>query len=435
MEFFFTLAEKNHTKNRSNTMDRKIEKKRFSWQKITLFVLGAGALAFLVSAIWRDAGTSRLNVETERLLLDTIHKGVFQEFIPITGVVQPIKTVYIAAVEGGRVEERFVEDGAMVTEGQPILQLSNPDLQMAYVNQEAQIVSQINQIRTTTLLSEQQSLSLREQMLNAEYQIDLLSKRVARNKKLHEDKVISDVEFQETEDEYESQLRREKMLAATMVKDSAYQKVQQQQMQTTLDLMERNLAFARQSLENLTIKAPIAGQLSGLDREVGELITEGANIAQIDVLTNFKIRARIDEFYISRVFLDQEGSFQLAGKWYNLRIKKIYPQVTNGAFEVDMVFTDEIPETIKRGQTVSIKLELSAEEQALLLARGGFYQTTGGNWVYVLDPKTGNAYKRTVRFNRQNPNFYEVVEGLQEGDIVITSSYENFGNKDELVLK
>jgi len=417
-------------------MDRKIEKKRFTWQKIVLYVLGAGAVAFLVSAIWRDAGTSRLNVETERLLLDTVQRGPFQEFIPITGVVQPIKTVFIDAVEGGRVEERFVEDGAMVSEDQPILQLSNPDLQMAYINQEAQIVSQINQIRTTTLLSEQQSLNMKQQKLDAEFQIDLLSKRVARNEELYKDKVISEVEYQETADEYKNQLRRAEMLKATLQKDSAYQNVQQKQMESTLDLMERNLSFAKQSLENLTIKAPIEGQLSGMDREVGELIAEGENIAQIDVLSNFKIRARIDEFYISRVFLDQEGSFQFAGKTYNLRIRKIYPQVTNGAFEVDMVFIDEeIPETIKRGQTVSIKLELSAEQEALLLARGGFYQTTGGNWVYVLDPSTGNAFKRDIRVGSQNPNFYEVLEGLQPGEVVITSSYENFGDKDELVLQ
>ncbi len=417
-------------------MDRKIEKKRFTWQKIVLYALGIGVLAFLVSAIWRDAGTSRLNVETERLLLDTVQRGPFQEFIPITGVVQPIKTVFIDAVEGGRVEERFVEDGAIVAEGQPILQLSNPDLQMNYINQEAQIVSQINQIRTTTLLSEQQSLNMKQQKLDADFQIDLLSRRVERNEVLFKDKVISEVEYQETADEYKNQLRRAKMLKVTIAKDSIYQEVQQKQMESTLDLMERNLQFARQSLENLIIKAPIEGQLSGMDLEVGELISKGENIAQIDVLSNFKIRARIDEFYISRVFMDQEGSFQFAGKTYNLRIRKIYPQVTNGAFEVDMVFIDdEIPETIKRGQTVSIKLQLSAEQEALLLARGGFYQTTAGNWVYVLDAATGNAFKRDIRIGSQNPNYYEVLEGLQPGDVVITSSYENFGDKDELVLQ
>jgi HlyD family secretion protein len=206
-------------------------------------------------------------------------------------------------------------------------------------------------------------------------------------------------------------------------------------MKNSLDLMQRNLSIAKQSLENLIIKAPIAGQLSGLNTELGESISRGAQIAQIDDLTNFKIRVRIDEFYISRIFPDQVGTFDFAGKTYELKINKIYPQVANGAFEADMLFTGEFPAAIKRGQTLSVKLELSAEEEATLLARGGFYQTTGGNWVYVLVPSSGNAIKRDIRFGRQNPNYYEVLEGLEVGEVVITSSYENFGNKDELVLK
>ncbi|MFK7934370.1 MAG: efflux RND transporter periplasmic adaptor subunit, partial [Saprospiraceae bacterium] len=183
------------------------------------------------------------------------------------------------------------------------------------------------------------------------------------------------------------------------------------------------------------VKAPIDGQLSGLDLEIGELVTRGSSIGQIDDLSNFKITVRIDEFYISRVFVEQAGSFTFAGKDYFLKIKKIYPQVTNGTFEADMVFTEAVPEGIKRGQSVTVKLELSAEEEAVLLARGGFYQTTGGNWVYVIDQTTGNATKRNIRVGRQNPNYYEVLEGLQQGEEVIISSYENFGDKDELVLK
>jgi HlyD family secretion protein len=199
--------------------------------------------------------------------------------------------------------------------------------------------------------------------------------------------------------------------------------------------MQRNLEITRQSLDNLIIRAPIDGQISGLDLEIGELVTEGESIATLDNLENFKLEVRVDQFYISRVFVNQEGSFQFAGKTYFLKINKIYPQVTNGAFPVDMVFTAETPEGIKRGQSVSVKLELSAEEEGKLLARGGFYQTTGGNWVYVVDPQSGTAFKRDIRLGRQNPNFYLVEEGLNDGDVVVVSSYENFGNKDELVLK
>ncbi len=416
-------------------MDKKIEKKKWTWQKIVLILAGLGLAGFIGSRIYKDAGVSKLNVETNRLLVDTVHQGIFQEFIPITGVVEPIKTVFIDAVEGGRIEEIFVEDGAMLQKGQKIMQLSNPNLQLNYLNLEGQIMNQINQLENLKLTREQQSLNLREQALDVEYRIDLLKKRTDRNKSLYKNEVIAQVEYEETQDEYEHLLRRRKLLANVIKRDSMSQVVQQTQLENSVDLMGRNLAISKQSLDNLLVRAPLSGQLSGMDSEIGELINQGGRIAQIDDLSNFKVMGRIDEFYITRIFLGQEGSFPLGGKTYNLVIKKIYPDVQNGVFEVDMVFTSEIPPTIKRGQTLSIKLELSAETEALLVARGGFYQTTGGNWVYIIDPNTNTAYKRDIKVGRQNPSFYEVTEGLKAGDVVITSSYENFGDKDELVLK
>jgi HlyD family secretion protein len=416
-------------------MDRKIEKKLWSWQRIAILVVVVTALVFLFSAIYRDAGASRLNVEGERLLTHTVETGVFKEFITLFGVVEPIKTVYLDAVESGRIEEIFLENGALVEEGQEIMRLSNLELQLNVLNQEAQIITQINNIRNTSILMEQQSLSLKEQALDVEYRIDLLRKRTARNKSLFNDKVIAQVEFEETEDEYEHLLRRRKLLGATISKDSLFQVMQQNQMDNTLDLMQRNLQIAKNSLQSLIIRAPISGQLSSLNSEVGELINRGSRIAQIDLLEDFKIRARIDEFYISRIFPQQEGSFTMGGKEYTLQVSRIYPEVTNGAFEVDLLFTSERPDNIKRGQTISLKLSLSDETHAMLLAKGGFYQTTGGNWVYVIDPSTNTAHKRDIKVGRQNPNFYEVEQGLQEGDVVIISSYENFGNKDILVLK
>jgi HlyD family secretion protein len=416
-------------------MDRKIEKKKWRWQRIVPLALIAALIIYFGLNIYQSSGTSRLNVQTERLLLDTVHEGAFQEFIPVTGAVLPIKTVIIGAIEGGRVEEKLVEDGAILTAGQKILELSNPDLQLNYLNQEATIVAQINQIRSNTLMMEQQSLNLRETALDVDYQIDLFDKRVGRNKTLFGDGVIAEVEFQETEDQLEHLLRRKTLLKQTITRDSAAAILQQQQMENSLDLMNRNLEIARKSLDNLVVRAPIDGQLSGLTSELGELIVEGSQIAQIDDLSDFKIRVQVDEFYISRVFVGQTGSFQFAGDWYDLSIQKIYPQVINGSFAADMIFTGKTPDGIKRGQTVSVKLELSAQENAMMLARGGFYQTTGGNWVYVLDPASGVARKRDIQIRRQNPNFYEVTSGLETGEIVITSSYENFGNKDELILK
>ncbi len=416
-------------------MDRKIEKKKWPVQRIALYSIALAAIAFFVQAIYKDTGTTRLNVETERLLIDTVNRGVFQEFIPVSGVVQPIKTVFLDAMEGGRVEELFVEDGAMVKKGQPILRLVNTDLQASYLNQEASLVSQINQIRSTSVMMEQQSLNLKEQSLDVDYRLDQLNKDLIRNTALFQDQVISKVEFERTEDEYEHLQRRRKMLNLTMQKDSLFGTMQNQQMDATVGLMKRNLEFAKQSLDNLLIKAPIEGQLSSLNKEIGELISRGENIAQIDLLTNFKVRARIDEFYISRIFLGQTGSFKFANDWYELIIKKIYPQVSNGAFEVDLVFTSTPPSTIKRGQTLSIKLSLSSEKEAMLLARGSFYQTSGGNWVYVINQETKTAHKKEIKIGKQNPNYYEILQGLNEGDVVITSSYENFNDKDELVLK
>lgn len=417
------------------SMDKKIEKKRFSIQKILIYSVIIIAAVFLFTAIYRDAGTSRLNIQSERLLTDTIQKGVFKEFITIFGTVEPIKTVYLDAIESGRIEEIFVEDGTIVTEGQELLRLSNLDLQLNVLNQEAQIITQINTIRNTSILMEQQSLNLKEQALDVEYQIDLLGKRTDRNSILFKDSVISQVDYEETQDEYEHLLRRRKMLGATMEKDSLFQAMQKNQMDNSLDLMNRNLAIAKNSLKNLVVKAPISGQLSSLDSEIGELIAEGNRIAQIDVLEDYKIRARIDQFYISRIFPQQEGTFTMDGKTYNLKIKKIYPEVANGEFEVDLVFIGERPKNIKRGQSISLKISLSDETQATLLAKGGFYNKTGGNWVYVIDQGKEQAYKKDIKVGRQNPNYYEVVQGLEVGDVVIISSYDNFGDKDVLVLK
>jgi len=416
-------------------MDKKIEKKQWTFKKLGLYVLALGSIAFFFSAIYRDVGVSRLNVDTERLLIDTIQKDNFQEFIPISGVVQPIKTVFLDAIEGGRVDKILVEDGAVVKKGQAIIQLSNSDLQLSYLNQEAQIVSQINNVRNTSILMDQQSLSLKEQALDVEYRIDQIEKQLARSKSLYQDGVIAQVEFEEAVDEYEHLLRRRKLLKQTVQKDSTFQEFQNEQMNATLDLMNRNLTIAKSSLENLIITAPIDGQLSSMNTELGELITKGEKIAQIDVLSNFKVRARIDEFYISRIFIEQEGTVVLSDKKYPLRIRKIYPDVRNGAFEVDLVFTKEIPESIKRGQSLSIKLSLSSETEALLLARGSFYQKTGGNWIYIIDPTTNKAFKKEIKIGRQNPSYFEVLQGLKEGDIVITSSYDSYNDKDELVLQ
>ena len=413
-------------------MDKKIQKNKFNWQRITVISIALLSAAFFLNYVLSNAGKTSLNVQTERLLLDTVHTGIFQEYIAVTGNVLPIKTVYIGAVEGGKVEEKYVESGTMVKRGDEILKLSNPDLLLTSLNQEANVISQINQIRNTSLLMEQQSLSMKEQALNVEYLIDLTKKRLERNETLYKDKVIARVELEEMRDEYENLLRRRKLLNATIRKDSSYQELQKVQMKSSLDLMERNLDITRQSLDNLIVRAPIAGQLSGLTLEVGELVTTGENIATIDNLERFKIQIRVNEYYISRIFLEQVGSMEFAGKQYFMKINKIYPEVNDGVFLVDMVFMDEMPEGLKRGQSTSVKLQLSADKNSRLLARGGFYQSTGGNWIYVLE--NGVAVKRNIQLGNKNPAYFEILDGLNNGEIVIVSSYETYGDKDQLIL-
>ena len=416
-------------------MDKKIEKKTWTPQRILIISVLLVGLGLAGRSFYKNVGVSKLNVATERLTISTVERNKFQEFITATGIVLPLRTVRMDATEGGKVEEKFVEDGTFVKQGQQILRLSNPDLMVNYLNQEANIISQINQIRNTSLLMEQQSLSMKEQALQVDNLINTTEKRLRRNRELYKSNVIALVDLEEMEDEAKYLAARKVMLTATLRKDSAYQVLQQQQMTSSLDLMQRNLTITRQSLEQLIVKAPIAGQLSGLTKELGESVSRSENIGQIDDLSAFKIRVRIDEFYISRIAVEQEGSFTLAGEDYSLKISKIYPQVSNGSFEADMIFTGKSPQGIKRGQSVSMRLQLSAEEEAVLLSRGGFYQTTGGNWVYLLDPATGNAIKQSIRLGRQNPNFYEVLEGLKPGDRVITNSYDNYGDKDVLILK
>ncbi len=421
------------TKETKN-MDRKIAKKKYSWQKMVGYSVGLTGMAFLFYSIITTSNYERLNVAANRILLDTVQYGLFQEFIPITGIVQPIKTVFLDAVEGGSIEKIFVEDGSALVPGQKILQLSNPDLQMSYLNQEAQTLAQINTLRNTSILMEQQRLRLQEQALEVIYRIDQLEKSLARNKSLLQDQVIARIEYEQIEDEYEHLLRRKKLLATTITKDSLFQAMQKDQMASSLKLMQENLIIAKSGLKNLVVKAPIAGQLSSFELAVGELLQKGENIAQIDATNNFKVTAQIDEYYLRRIFIGQQGSWKNGDKVHTLTIRKIYPEVKQGSFQVDLVFQDTAPELIKRGQSISIRMALSNEIKTLQLAKGNFYQATGGNWIYWYDAARKIAIKKEIKIGRQNPLNYEILQGLKAGDLVITSSYEAFEDMDQLKI-
>ena len=417
-------------------VDRKIEKKTFTPKRIALAVAFLLFASFVGYGLWRaTSGGKRLNVEREKLTVSTVEQGPFQEFIAITGTVTPKQTVYLDAIEGGRVEEVLVEEGAMVEEGQPLLRLSNNDLQLRLMQNEAALSEQVSNLQNMQFQVEQNQLALRQQLAEMDYQIRRLQREHARNAQLHEKQLIAEQDYLAIKDELEYQERRRDLTLRSYQQDSLSQQTRLEQMETSVDQMQRNFSVLQETLANLTVRAPVAGQLTALDAEVGEIRTSGSRFGQIDVLDGFKVRAQIDEFYIERVRRGQTATTQpIAGQAHTLTVTRVYPQVREGRFEVDLAFDEAAPEGIRRGQTIRLRLALGDPEEAVLLARGGFYQTTGGNWVYAVDASGEEATKRFIRLGRQNPEYFEVLEGLEPGDRVVTSSYETFGDADRLVF-
>lgn len=416
-------------------MDRVIAKKKWTTKKI-LTIGGIAALVLLIAgSFYFTSGKSRLNVDTERITISDIKKGTFQEFIPVNGVVLPITTIYLDAIEGGRVEEKFVEDGAIVKKEQPILRLANNDLQLSLANQETAVFDVLTQMQNTRNNAEQNTIRQLNQMADVESALVEAERVYKLNKHLFDEKVIGLQEYKASENNYEYQVRRKKLTDQTLKQDSVSMKQQIGQMGQSYVRMQNALQLMRRKVEDLIVRSPVDGQLTSLDAEIGQSKNRGERLGQIDVLSGFKVRADIDEHYISRIFNGLSGEFTFAGETYPLRIKKIYTQVTNGRFQVDMEFVGKVPQGIRRGQTLQIRLALSDETQAVLLPKGGFYQQTGGNWIFKVSEDGRTAYKVDVQLGRQNPDYYEVLQGLKPGDKVVTSSYENYGTMQELVLK
>jgi HlyD family secretion protein len=376
--------------------------------------------------------SAKLNVESEKITISTVEYEPFQEFIPITGAVQPIQTFFLDVSEGGRVVKKFVEDGAFVKAGQPIIKLDNAQMTLNIMYNEAQLFQQINSLRSTRLSMEQNRLNLQSQLLEIEY--DLIDRRrvYENNKILFDKNLISKFEFDRSKEQYELSKKKKDLTLESYSQDSLFRVQQIAQLEKSVEQMQNNLNLTKAQLENLTVKAPINGQISALTAEIGESISQGENLGQIDVIDSFKVRASIDEHYIARVNPGQYGEFNFNGRDYTIRIKTIYPQVTNGRFEVDMHFTSKQPEGIRRGQTLHIKLNLSEQKEAVTVARGGFYQSTGGQWVFVVNGNS--AVKRDIKLGQQNSQVFEVLEGLKPGEKVITSSYDNYGDVEKLIL-
>lgn len=416
-------------------MDRALPKKTWTTKRI-LILTGILALAGLIAAsIFFTRGGSRLNVDSDRITVSEIKQAAFQELIPVNGLVLPITTIYLDATEGGRVEEKYVEDGAMMIKGQPILRLSNTDLELSLATQETSVFNVLTQMNISKNNATQNTIRQLNQMAEVDNALTEAERIYKLNKRLFEQKAIGEQEYRQSENAYNYQVRRKKLTDDILKEDASAVTLMTTQDKQSLDRMQNTLALMRKKVGDLVVRAPIDGQLTSMDAEIGQNKNKGERLGQLDVTTGFKVRVDIDEHYISRILTGQEGVFTLAGKDYKLRIKKIYTQVVNGRFQVDMEFASGLPEGIRRGQTLQIKLALSEETQAIQVAKGGFYQQTGGNWIFKLNEKGTVAYKTEIQIGRQNPDYYEILSGLKPGDRVITSSYENYGNMSELVLK
>ncbi|MBN1300349.1 MAG: efflux RND transporter periplasmic adaptor subunit [Melioribacteraceae bacterium] len=415
-------------------MDRKIEKKKWTLKRIGAYSAAAVFILFVLYNFVFSDSSSKLNVERDRITISDVTFGPFNENIPITGTVQPIETFYLDISEGGRVVTKFVDEGAFLEIGDPIIQLENPNLTLNVMYNEAQLFQQMNSLRSTRLSMEQNKLNLMTQILNLRNQISKQRRIYQRDKELFGKNLISEFEFQESEEQYKYLLESLKLTKETQKTDSLFRENQIQQLQSSIERMEENLSIAKRQLDNLTVRAPIKGQLTSLNAEIGQSISGGQNLGQIDNIDDYKVRAQIDEHYIARVAPGQTGDFTFAGNTYQLIIKTVFPEVSNGRFEVDMHFEGEQPSGIRRGQTLHIKLALGELRNVLMIDKGGFFQTTGGQWIFVLDPSSDFATKRDISIGQQNTQVYEVLSGLTEGEKVITSSYENFGDNDKLIL-
>jgi len=415
-------------------MDKQIKKKKWPPKRI-LSVAGIAAFVFLVLyyAIFGDH-SSKLNVETERISVSTVQHGPFQDFIPATGTVQPIETFFLDVAEGGRVVEKFVEQGAFMEVGDPIIRLENPGLALQIMYNEANVFSTMNNLRGVRLSMEQNRLNLQRQLLNLEYDI-LKQKRVfINNKNLFDKKLISKIEFQDSRDDYDYLLQVKELTLETHKKDSLFRLEQINHLEQNVERMQKQLDMTAAQMENLTVRAPIRGQLTSLNAEIGQSISRGENLGQIDNIEKYRVRVPIDQHYIVRVVSGQRGTFPFNNRTYSLVIKTVYPEVSSGRFEVDMIFDEEQPAELRRGQTVHIRLELSAPEEVLFVEMGGFYQTTGGQWIFVLSENENSAVRRKISLGRSNTQYVEILEGLLEGEKVITSSYDTYRDIDKLVL-
>lgn len=416
-------------------MDKVIEKKKGIARVFTVKALSYwfGVVVIgLIGYLLVRGNSSSLRVNRDTLTIATVVEGEFNDYIRLNGQVQPMTTIQISPLEGGVVQEIIVEEGAYVRAGERLLVLSNDNLDLQILNSEAELAEKENILRNTLISMEQQKLSLRQEQLQLHTDVGRMKREFEAKQALYDEKLISREEYLRAEEDYRLASNRLQLVNERAQQDSLYRSVEIEQMQESLHNMRLNMQMIRRRKENLTIKAPIDGELGLLDVVLGQSVSQGVKIGQINSLGSYKIEAQIDEHYIDRVVAGLEATFERQDEAYSAMIRKVYPEVRNGKFKADLKFVGEQPANIRSGQTYYLNLQLGQPEQAVLVPRGAFFQTTGGRWIYVVDADGEGATRREIRISRQNPQYYEVLEGLQLGERVITSGYEKFGDSDKL---
>ncbi|MGM9770155.1 MAG: efflux RND transporter periplasmic adaptor subunit [Candidatus Cryptobacteroides sp.] len=418
-------------------MDKIIEKKKglaAAFTRKSLPYWGLGLLAiFILWLVLRD-GSPTLRVNGDSLTINEVTRGEFNDYIRVSGQVQPMTTVQISPQEGGVVEKIIIEEGSHVRAGDEILRLSNDNLDLQILNSEAELAEKENILRNTLISMEQQKLSLRQDQLQLQSDVNRLRRKYLQNKSLYEEKLIAREDYLTSKEDYELAAGKLQLVKDRAKQDSLYRAVEIDQMQESLDNMRKNMLMIRRRKDNLTIKAPIDGELGLLDVVLGQSVSAGTKIGQINNLDSYKIEAQIDEHYIDRVTSGLSATFQRQNDSYDAVIRKVYPEVRDGKFKADFKFGGEVPDNIRTGQTYYLNLQLGQPETAVLVPRGTFYQKTGGKWIFVVSPDGGKAVRREIRIGRQNPQYYEVLEGLNPGEKVITSGYDSFGDNEVLVF-
>ncbi len=417
------------------SMDRKIEKKKGLRLKHIIYIVAGLAFIALIVKIVTDSNTSVYKVEADKISIEEVQYGQFNDYTKVNGVVQPISIIFLDAIEGGRIEERFIEEGTMVKKGDVILRLENRQLYQTILNSEAALAEKENYLRNTRISFEIELINSKKNLLDNKYRLTRKKRTFEQYEKLYKDDLISKEDYLISKEDYEYEVGLLEINELKAKNDSLIRATSMITLQEDLEKMRETLQLVHERLENLNVKAPVDGQLGMLDAEIGQLVSSGNRIGQINVLTNYKVEGLIDEHYIDRVRAGLSATFERNDQKHAMVVKKVYPEVREGQFQIDMVFKDELPEKIRTGQTYYVDLELGQPQTGIIIPKGAFFQSTGGQWIYVMDPSGTFAVKRNIRIGRQNPQYYEVLEGLEKGEKVVTSSYDLFGDNDKLVLK